>query len=398
MRKLLVIGAGLAGLSAAHQALKRGWDVEIHEATGHAGGRCRSFADATTGCEIDNGTHLVLGANRALFTLLAECGLKDAFSPQDPTLPFLDLASGERWSVHLNRAFPLPQAKAALARDLWALAWARPEQTLGSVMETSPLRQRFWGPLAEAVLNTPLAEAGIQGMRAVLARTLPRRPAARRPYLASAPLSQSLIEPLLAHLVQRGARLHWHHPLKSVTAEGLIFAEGSQALSPHHRAILALPWSEAVRLKLLPITPPNGLRASPIINLHYRWEDPLEPPLLGLTNGRAQFLFQRHGLLSVTISAAESCLPLSDKTLASEVWAECQRALGTDRPQPPCRIIREKRATLRQTPETEAWRPKAPTAVANLFLAGDWTATGLPCTLEGAILSGAQAARLACCR
>ncbi|MGH7005748.1 MAG: FAD-dependent oxidoreductase, partial [Alphaproteobacteria bacterium] len=116
--------------------------------------------------------------------------------------------------------------------------------------------------------------------------------------------------------------------------------------------------------------------------------------LLGLVGGTAQWLFVRANILSVTISAAEREIDLPTEAIIAAAWADIVKALKLgDAAPPPCRVVKEKRATFAQTPAQLAKRPKVNAGPSNLALAGDWTATGLPATIEGAIRSGEIAAR-----
>ncbi|MGI9415746.1 MAG: FAD-dependent oxidoreductase, partial [Hyphomicrobiales bacterium] len=136
---------------------------------------------------------------------------------------------------------------------------------------------------------------------------------------------------------------------------------------------------------------------SPIVNLHYKIEKTapplMETPFIGLTRGLAQWLFVRDDIASVTISAADDVVDLPAEEIAGRVWRDVARALGTPNdPQPSCRVIKERRATFRQSPDQVALRPATRTRIPNLLLAGDWTDTGVPATIEGAIRSGFAAA------
>jgi hypothetical protein len=113
---------------------------------------------------------------------------------------------------------------------------------------------------------------------------------------------------------------------------------------------------------------------------------------VGLIGGTAEWVFAKHGVVSVTISAANHLVDVSADVLAARAWSDVQRALGVERPMPPVRVVKEKRATFAATAAQEARRPGARTGLRNLALAGDWTATGLPATIEGAIRSGLTAA------
>ena len=118
--------------------------------------------------------------------------------------------------------------------------------------------------------------------------------------------------------------------------------------------------------------------------------------MLGLLGATAEWIFTHPGRISVTISAADRLVDMPREALAALVWGEVAVALGlAGAPMPKWQVVKEKRATFAATPQQEALRPPARTAWANLFLAGDWVANGLPATIEGALRSGEVAARLA---
>ena len=132
-----------------------------------------------------------------------------------------------------------------------------------------------------------------------------------------------------------------------------------------------------------------------IVNLHYKTT--LAGPtagFLGLIGGLAEWLFFKRGIVSVTISAANRLSEVPASTLGQQVWRDIQAACGSDDPLPPYRLVREKRATFAATPAQARQRPGCRTWLPNVFLAGDWTATGLPATIEGAIRSGSIAGEM----
>ncbi len=133
-----------------------------------------------------------------------------------------------------------------------------------------------------------------------------------------------------------------------------------------------------------------------IVNAHFKIAPPRgQPPLLGMVGSLAEWLFAFDDRLSVTISGADRLMDDSRESLAERIWAEVAAATGLPAALPPWQIVKEKRATFAATPAQQARRPGATTRWRNLFLAGDWTATGLPATIEGAIRSGYRAAELA---
>ena len=172
--------------------------------------------------------------------------------------------------------------------------------------------------------------------------------------------------------------------------KGWASADGTAAVSPDDAVVLAVPPPAAA--ELLPgLVVPDTFES--IVNLHYRLQaSPGEAGFIGLIGGLAEWVFVKPGIVSVTISAASRLVDRPAEQLATEVWPEVARALGIETAMPQWRVVKEKRATFAATPAQDRRRPPARTAVHNLVLAGDWTATGLPATIEGAIRSGRTAA------
>ena len=161
--------------------------------------------------------------------------------------------------------------------------------------------------------------------------------------------------------------------------------------------VLAVPAAAAGRL-LPEITVPSRFQA--IVNGHFVLPPDLPATdfsgFVGIVGGTAEWLFRRGDVVSITVSAADSLAAASDDEIATLLWADIRRILAIGEAPPGAyRIIREKRATFAQTPDQVALRPTTQTPYANLWLAGDWTDTGLPATIEGTIRSGRKAAEFA---
>jgi hypothetical protein len=172
----------------------------------------------------------------------------------------------------------------------------------------------------------------------------------------------------------------------------LAFADGPISLGADDSVVLAVPpW---VAADLMPdLTVPTEFRG--IVNVHFRILPPPEQPLLlGVIGGLTEWLFAYPDRLSVTISGADRLFDTPREELAAAIWAEVAGLTGLGPDLPPWQIVKERRATFAATPDQAARRPGAQTAFQNLVLAGDWTDTGLPATIEGSVRSGDVAALL----
>ncbi|WP_197507810.1 FAD-dependent oxidoreductase, partial [Methylosinus sp. 3S-1] len=176
-------------------------------------------------------------------------------------------------------------------------------------------------------------------------------------------------------------------------AAALDFGEERVALGREDAVALAVPpWTAQ---ELLPgLVAPDEFRG--IVNAHFKIAPPPgQPALLGMIGSLTEWLFAFEDRLSVTISGADRLMDEPRESLAARIWAEVAAVTGLPGELPPWQIVKEKRATFAATPTQQRRRPDAATRWRNLFLAGDWTATGLPATIEGAIRSGDRAAALA---
>lgn len=407
MSRVHVVGAGLAGLAAALHLAEAGRSVVLHEASPQAGGRCRSYLDGALGCRIDNGNHLLIAGNTAAMAYLDAIGARDTLiGPPAPAYPFLDIATGERWTLRPNKG-RIPwwivsssrRTPGTTARDYlraFPLRRARPEATVAAMLPDGTLFRRLWQPLAVAALNTE-AEAGQALLLSrVLCESFGRGGAACRPLVPREGLSESLIDPALARLGALGVTVRLRARLRALDAAGarvnaLDFDDGRLELGPEDAVVLAVTAPVAARL-LPDLSAPDEFRA--ILNAHYRIGAPAAAPLfIGLVGGTAEWVFRKREVLSVTVSAADRFMDTPAEELARVLWRDVARAYDLPpEPLPPWQIVKERRATFAATPAQVARRPKTRTGWQNLVLAGDWTDTGLPATIEGAIRSGFAAA------
>jgi hypothetical protein len=248
------------------------------------------------------------------------------------------------------------------------------------------------------VLNTRPEEGSAELAAAVVRETLAKGGRACAPRIASPTLAAAFIEPALAYLAEQGGGVRLGRRARALELEGdravaIRLPEEEIRLGPADSVIAAVPpWAIG---ELIPGTQaPNEFCA--IVNAHFRLEPPdgLEP-MLGLIGGVAEWVFAFPDRISVTVSAGDRLLDVEREALARTLWVDVAKAHGLTEVLPPWQIVKERRATFAATPEQAAKRPGARTRWRNLFLAGDWTDTGLPGTIEGALRSGERAADLA---
>ena len=405
-----VIGGGLAGLSAAIAVAGRGERVILSEAAKHAGGRCRSYHDGLLDMTIDNGNHLVLSGNMAVDRYLRDIGaLGRVTGPDRPEFHFVDLQLGGRWTLrpddgpvpwwilHAGRRVPGTRLRDYLA--LLALLRRHPGRRIDEVVRRDTvLWEKFLRPVLLSALNTAPEAASADLAGAIVRETLARGGRHMRPLISTPNLAAAFIDPALDRLRSNGADVRLGRSLRAVRfADGrvaaLVFDGEEEVVQPGDRVIVAVPpW---VAEKLLPgLTAPRTFSA--ILNAHFQIVPPPKAlAMVGLIGGTAEWVFAFEDRLSVTVSAADHLMDVETESLTLLLWRDVAAVHDLVGAVPPCRIVKEKRATFAATPAEDARRPAARTEWANLFLAGDWTDTGLPATIEGALRSGNRAATLA---
>jgi squalene-associated FAD-dependent desaturase len=405
-----VVGAGLAGLACALRLADAGRRVALYEAARMAGGRCRSYFDASLGLTIDNGNHLLLSGNRAAREYAKRIGASDALvGPDECAFDFLDARTAERWTLRPN-ASRIPWWVCVAERrvpgtgpldylDAGKLLFAKDGATIGETMRCQgPLWEKLWRSVLLSALNTEPEEASATLAGAVLRETLAAGGDACRPMVAKGGLGDAFIEPALRTLRAKGVEPRFGARLRDIALEGsrvaaLRFGDAEVTLEKGDAVVLATPpW---IAQELLPgLVAPDDFRA--ILNAHFKIAPPPgQPLLLGMIGTLTEWLFAFDDRLSVTISGADRLIDESRESLAEKIWAEVSAATGLPAAPPPWQIVKEKRATFAATPAQEKRRPDAKTRWDNLWLAGDWTNTGLPATIEGSIRSGDRAAELA---
>lgn len=412
MATVHVIGAGISGLACATRAALSGVDVALYEAAGHAGGRARSFHDESLGCVIDNGNHLLLGANESTRAYLSDLDASEMIQEVAPAaFPFMDLATGERWRVRpgggllptwifsKDRRIPGTTTGDYLKQVYRLNRAGKSDTVLAAVGKESLLYETLWQPLCRAALNTDAAEASAQLLWLVVRETFMKGEEACRPWFFHKGLSPALVAPAIKFLRDQGAEVRFKARLRGLRwadhkVTSLYFPEGMLRVEPEDAVVLAVPpeicndiWPEAQA--------PTDSRT--IVNAHYRMDKPVtlpwDGPFIGLVGSETHWVFVRDNIVSLTISAGDALADKPNWEIANQLWSEVAKVIGSSAGRMPAwRIIKERRATFAQTPAQVNTRTGTDTSIRNLFLAGDWTDTGLPATIEGSVRSGFKAA------
>jgi squalene-associated FAD-dependent desaturase len=405
-----IVGGGLAGLSCAVALANKGIRTTVLEASAQAGGRCRSYHDPQLDMVLDNGNHFILSGNSAAYRYLCAIGSADRMAgPEHADLDFIDLRDGARWTIRPNDG-PIPWwllapdrrvvgTKLAEYLALAPLVAARDGRRIDEVIRCEgPLWDRLIEPFLLGALNTDPKAGSAALAGEVLRQSLARGGLAYRVRIAHPTLAAAFVDPALDRLAVSGSEVRFSAPVKSLIFDAdrlsaIEMQEGRVTLDPDDVVVVAVPpWMATT---LVPgIIAPNLF--NPIVNAHFKTTPPPgASAMLGVIGGTAEWIFAFPDRLSVTVSGANHLVDQDRDSLTRAFWNDIARVYDLPSTPPPCRIVKERRATFAATPEQNARRPGAATRWPNLILAGDWTDTGLPATIEGSVRSGHTAAALA---
>jgi hydroxysqualene dehydroxylase len=433
---VVVIGGGFAGLSAATALAERGVRVLVLEARPSLGGRATAFTDPVTGERVDNGQHVLVGAYRETFAFLRRLGTEQHVRLQRnltieiidrlgyrsrlscPALPApLHLVAGAmRWNAitwrdrlalrGLRRFVGRPSSPASRARE----GRETVREWLVRHGQTPRLIELLWEPLAVAALNQSIDDAAGEAFSGVVSRmfTTDRRDCALG--LPRKALDELYAIPARAYIERAGGDVRTNAPAR-------IASDGHPTVSVrddvfHPRAVIcAVAWYS---LSSVFVSPPQSLAnvlaaadatlSSPIVTVNLWFDRPVTgDAFVGLPGRAMQWVFDKRALygdesshLSLVSSGATSLVGRENKEVVDLALEELREALPAARQATLRRavVVREKRATFSVAPGQPP-RPATKTAVPGLFLAGDWIDTGLPATIESAVVSGHAAARAA---
>lgn len=429
---VIVIGAGFAGLSAATALAERGVRVLVLEARPSLGGRATAFTDPVTGERVDNGQHVLVGAYRETFAFLRRLGTDQYVHLQrNLTIEIIDRAG--RRSRLACPALPAPLHLVAGAMRWNAITWrdrlalrglrrvvgrrSSPvsrgrdgetvRQWLVRLGQTPRLIELLWEPLAVAALNQSIDEAAGDAFSGVVGRmfTNDRRDCALG--LPRKALDELYAIPARAYIEKAGGEVRTNAPARIVVDGPPAVFVRDEALHPR-AVICAVAWYS---LSSVFVPAPDGLAgvlaaadatsSSPIVTVNLWFDRPVTgDAFVGLPGRAMQWVFDKRALygdesshLSLVSSGATSLVGRENREIVDVALEELKQALPAAREATLRRavVVREKRATFSVAPGQPA-RPPTNTPVPGLFLAGDWIDTGLPATIESAVVSGNAAA------
>ncbi len=428
----VVIGAGCAGLSAATALAEAGARVAVVEARPMAGGRTFATADRVTGDWVDNGQHVLFGCYHDTLAYLDRIGTRRKVRVQSAlAVPMIDTHG--RQSELRCPALPTPLQLAAGVLAWDALTWRErlavaglgraldpaappppPDETVRQWLtrhgQPARLCDLLWEPLAVAALNQPIDQATATTFVEVVRRMLGPGPDDAALVIPAESLSHVLVDPAVAFVEARGGEV-----LRGASAQVTVDARGVTGVDVRGRVIRALhvvssvPWHAVAALfhdvpaSLAPIVSrASAMQSAPIVTVNL-WFDRavLEAPFIGLPGRAFQWVFDKRRVspgqgthLSLVCSGADEIVGLENDAIIERALDEFTRAVPAAARARLVRAtaVRERRATF-SLAAGEPVRPDTITPLAGFLLAGDWIDTGLPATIESAVVSGHRAAR-----
>ena len=440
MAHVVVIGGGFAGLSAAVALAERGARVTVLEARPRLGGRASSFRDAGSGTVVDNGQHALMGCYRRTLAFLGRIGAGGKVRRQAnlhvdlvhprlgagaiacPAWPSpLHLAGGLLRYRLLSRGERLRALRAGMAlmamrrRNDPVLASATVDQLLVRLGQSAHARASFWNPVALATLNETPERAAAAPFVEVLARAFFRSRADSQFVLPRVGLGDLYTDDARRFVERRGGRVWIHAQAAGLEVMdeavcGITLRDGRRIDADACVAAIppaALePFLPATLRRAAPLAGLHRLETSPIVSTHLWFDRPvLRGEFVGLLGTTTQWAFNRSRLLgetgagqcvSAVISAGREVVGWDPDRVTQTVVDDLRAlipAAAAARLEHAV-VVKEKQATMSPTPDAERLRPPTRTALRGFVLAGDWTATGLPPTIESAVESGERAANI----
>ncbi len=436
-KHVIIIGCGFAGAAAAVACAERGVEVRVLEARRHVGGRAFSFQDDDLGAVLDNGQHLFMGCYHSTLKLLRTLGTYHLIDEQKNFNVDFFSANGERSSLSAGNSsvgsVPFGLVLGIASSDHFtisekyhlicganAIKGMRYEDSrdititelLDKLRQPRSLREKFWDPFVYAVMNNDTHNACAALLVEVFHRAFFSAPSDSHLLFSRAGLSE-LLAPLDGFLQEKGSSIEYGNIVQEIRFEnnratGVVLSTGE--FLPCDAVISAIPAHQLARLlpqEILTTKPFNTLQEfvpSPIVSIYFLLDRKVMiEKFTGSLGTTVQWIFNRTQILSLggdrqLLSFVISAAPHIAELTPEEIKDICLRDLHSVLPRSrkavllQWKVIKEKHATFVCFPHVEALRPDTTTPIKNLFLAGDWTNTKLPATIEGASQSGYAAA------
>jgi squalene-associated FAD-dependent desaturase len=424
--KVVVIGGGLAGLAAAQRAAELGHNVVLLESRNRLGGRAGSFVDATTGQVIDACQHVSMGCCTNLARFYRTIGVQHLLVPQRELWFQTPDGSTSRFRadplpapLHLARSFMRLHFlsvidKLRIAYALACLRFARGDHDenflrwLRRHHQSQTAIDRFWGVVLVSALNEAIDRIGLRYARKVFVEAFMSDRRGFEVEIPSVPLDRLYGDELQLWFTAHGVEIRLIAGVKAIDAGGARVTLRDSTIIESDWCIAAIPFDRL--LTLLPdavvendpaLVGLRHLQTSPIVSVHLWFDRPVMPlPHVVLVDCLGQWLFNRGEIapgewyVQVVISAARDIFELGNEDIEQRVIAELQRVLPETMTAKRLRsrVVVEHAATIAVVPGVDQWRPGPRCSIPNLLLAGDWTNTGWPGTMEGAVFSGFRAA------
>ncbi|WP_146117718.1 MULTISPECIES: hydroxysqualene dehydroxylase HpnE [Pirellulaceae] len=434
-QRVAIVGGGLAGLAAAEALSRFPFEVHVFEAKRSLGGRAGAFREPDRPSLIDRCQHVAMGCCTNFLGLCRRLDLKSSFR-RDTKLHFIDgegkihpFASSS-WlpaPLHLAGAF---QRQHYLSKEdhqrirnaLWEMAppaaaqkyagWKMRDWLLDKQQSETAI-SRFWEIVLVSALGAPLSEVSFTAARKVFVDGFLRNRQAHQVYVPTSPLQDIFDVQAAQRLGEKGVHFHRQSPVRQVAYFNSRFnvRYGHGEEGTFENFIAAIPWHQSPKIfspilkNLMPkLNNVDEIMSSPISSVHLWLDRPLTKlPHAVLLDRTSQWVFN-HGsrqlrdttcyYYQVVISASQALAGMKHEDLARQVLAELVNAFGAEHAPYMLdqQVVTEKQAVFAATPEIESLRPNQGTILPGLALAGDWTKTGWPSTMEGAVRSGYLAA------
>ncbi|MBK8945723.1 MAG: FAD-dependent oxidoreductase [Ignavibacteriae bacterium] len=419
MAKTIIIGGGLAGLSAAVYLSKNNRKVELIESSPKLGGRTYSFFNKTFNSEIDNGQHLLLGAYKSTLEFLKITNAINKIEFQDNLKIIYKNKVGESFTIDASKYFyPInllsaiwnfnsltKKDKFNFIRFVSSISFQN-DKNLEKISvkkyliknnQSENAIKSFWEILAISALNTNIDEASAVLFNKMLKKIFLAGNKSTTILTPKENLSKIFIDPSLEYLKQTSFNYSISEKLESIKIYNNIITElktDLRTITDFENVILAIPPYQILKLncneKLLQ-SDFLEFEYSAIISVNMKLKKNIfTEKFVALIDSEVDWIFNHNKYISIVISDANKFVELSKEQILEICINELQKYFKNFEKDLIIKslVIKEKRATIKSTPEFENFRNKIVTKIKNLSIVGDWTNTGLPQTIESAILSG----------